>query len=199
MGRGYLTGDFSENWNKAEFCLEKARELDDNDFEVHRLLAEVKLSQKNFKVAEKHARKCYKLVPNDPRVLSIYGEVLIRTGNLDAGLEALERAYELDPIAPGKKNEDHRLSSLLLGNFMIRNRKACLEIISKLDNIDPRSWLLTIKLCHDEEYKYKDESWFIHGINTFKKMDWIKEIQNFKLNNDGVTKALTDFVKDLLS
>ena len=193
LGRGYLQGDSNENWNVAESCLEKARELDDNDFEVHRLLAEVKLSQKNFKVAEKHARKCYKLVPNDPRVLSVYGEILIRTGQTDKGLEALERAYELDPIAPGKKNEDHRLSSILLGNFMTRNKKSCIEIITKLENIDPRSWLLTSKLCNDEEYEYKHNSWFIYGKNNFSKIDWKEEILKFKLNNDSISKTLTEF------
>ncbi len=193
LGRGYLQGDFNENWNIAESCLEKARELDDNDFEVHRLLAEVKLSQKNFKLAEKHARKCFKLVPNDPRVLSVYGEVLIRTGQTNDGLEALERAYELDPIAPGKNNEDHRLSSILLGNFMARNLKSCIEIITKLENIDPRSWLLTSKLCNDEEYEYKHNSWFIYGKDNFSKIDWKEEILKFKLNNDSISKALTKF------
>ena len=94
-----------------------------------------KLSQENFKEAEKHARKCFKLVPNDPRVLSVYGEVLVRIGQVDKGLEALERAYKLNPIASGKTNEDHRLSSILLGNFMARNRKDCIAIISKLDSI----------------------------------------------------------------
>jgi len=39
-------------------------------------------------------------------------------------------------IASGKINEDHRLSSILFGNFMARNRKACMDIISKLENID---------------------------------------------------------------
>ncbi len=198
LGRGYLQGNFNKNWNIAESCLEKARELDDNDFEVHRLLAEVKLSQKNFKVAEKHARKCYKLVPNDPRVLSVYGEILIRTGQTDKGLEALERAYELDPIAPGKKNEDHRLSSILLGNFIARNKETCIKIIFKLENIDPRSWLLTSKLCHDEEHEYKNDSWFIYGINNFKKIDWKEEILKFKLNNESVSKALTAFTYNLL-
>ena len=198
LGRGYLQGDFNKNWSEAESCLEKARELDDNDFEVHRLLAEVKLSQKNFKLAEKHARKCYKLVPNDPRVLSVYGEILIRTGQTDEGLEALERAYELDPIAPGKKNEDHRLSSILLGNFMARNKKSCIEIITKLENIDPRSWLLTSKLCNDEEHEYKHYSWFMYGKNNFSKIDWEEEILKFKLNNDSISKSLTEFLYILL-
>ena len=199
LGRGYLKGDSNKIWSEAEVCLEKARDLDDNDFEVHRLLAEVKLSQENFKAAEKHARKCFKLVPNDPRVLSVFGEVLVRIGQVDKGLEALERAYKLNPIASGKTNEDHRLSSILFGNFMARNIKDCMAIISKLESIDFRSWILTTKLCHDEEYNYQETKWFIFGKNNFSKIDWKEEILRFKLNNKSTTEALKEFAKNILA
>ena len=179
--------------------MEKARELDDNDFEVHRILAEVKLSQENFKDAEKHARKCFKLVPNDPRVLSVYGEILVRVGQIDKGLEAIENAYKLTPIASGKTNEDHRLSSILLGNFMARNKKSCIQIISKLENIDFRSWILTAKICNDEEYDYKSASWFIFGKNNFSEIHWKEEILRFKLNNNSITKALINFANGLFA
>ena len=161
------------------------------------LLAEVKLSQKNFKTAEKHARKCFNLVPNDPRVLSVYGEILVRIGQIDKGLEALESCYKLNPVASGKMNEDQRLSSLLFGNFMARNKVACIEIINKLENIDFKSWLLTAKLCNDEEYDYQNTNWFIHGKNNFSKIDWTEEILRFKLNNDSITETLIEFVKRL--
>ena len=197
LGRGYLNGNPNTIWNEAESCLEKAREIDDNDFEVHRLLAEVKLSQENFKAAEKHARKCFKLVPNDPRVLSVYGEILVRIGQIDKGLEAIENAYNLNPVASGKINEDHRLSSLLFANFMARNRKTCIEIINKLENIDFKSWVLTAKLCNDEEYQYKKADWFLLGKSNFINTNWKEEIVRFRLNNDSITKSLIDFAKNL--
>ncbi len=196
LGRGYLKGNTNKIWKEAETCIEKARELDDSDFEVHRLLAEIKLSQKEFTAAEKHARKCFKLVPNDPRVLSVYGEVLVRTGQVDKGLDAIERAYELNPIASGKINEDYRLSALLFGNFMARNRKTCVEIISKLEDIDYRSWLLTAKLCNDEEHSYVNSSWFVFGKNNFQKVQYKDSILAFKLNNNSTTNALIDFAKN---
>ena len=101
------------------------------------------MGQKDFKAAERHARNCYKVVPNDPRVLSVYGEILVRTGQVDKGLEALERAYELDPVAQGKTSSDHRHSAVLFGNFMARNKDACLKIISELETVVLRSWILT--------------------------------------------------------
>ena len=57
------------------------------------------------------------MVPNDPRVLSGYGEVLVRTGKVDKGLELLNKAYELDPIPQGQSSSDNRVKDLVLGYF----------------------------------------------------------------------------------
>ncbi len=198
LGRGYIKGDTNKIWKEAETCLEKAKELDDNDFEVHRLLAEINLSQSNFKAAEKHARKSYNIVPNDPRVLSVYGEILVRCGQVDEGLESLERAYDLDPIAQGKTSPDHRNSGVLFAHYMARNLNKCLSIIIKLENIDLRSWILTAKLCNDMEYNYKHSDWFKKGKYQYAKADWSKEIHNFKLNNISATNKLIEFANDLL-
>ena len=197
LSRGYLKGDINAIWSEAESCLEKARELDDNDFEVHRLLAEVNLGQKNFKAAEKHARTAHKAVPNDPRVLSVYGEVLVRTGQVDKGLEALERAFEIDPVAQGKTSSDHRHNAVLFGNFMAHNKDACLKIISDLENVDMRSWILTAKLCHDEEHDYKKEEWFLEGKKEFVEKNWKEEIGRLKLNNESATEALVEFAESI--
>ena len=197
--RGFIKGDFDEHWKIAECCLEKARRLDNNDFEVHRLLAEVKLSQENFLAAEKHAKTCYKLVPNDPRVLSVYGEVLVRVGKVDEGLTALEKAYELNPVASGKTNEDHRLSAILFANYMARNLEECTNTINKLENIDFRSWLLTSKLCSDENYEFKNKSWFKEGKVRYNNLQkYTDEIVRFKLNNKSNTKALVEFLNNLI-
>ena len=80
LGRGFLEGDMSKHWASAVNSIEKAMEINENDFECHRLFGEVNLSQHDFRAAEMHARKCYELVPNDPRVLSIYGDVMVRVG-----------------------------------------------------------------------------------------------------------------------
>ena len=63
-----------------------------------------------------------------------------------------------------------KIIHLLFGNFMARNRETCVEIISKLEDIDYRSWLLTAKLCNDEEHSYVNSSWFVFGKNNFQKV-----------------------------
>ena len=87
--RGYLEEDFNTVWKQAEDNLKKARELNENDFEVHRLMSEVSLAMKDFRAAQRHSKICYEQVPNDPRVLSVYGEVCLRTGKVDEGLDCL--------------------------------------------------------------------------------------------------------------
>ena len=197
LSRGFIKGDINEIWGEAEQCLEKALELNDNDFEVHRLMAEVNLSGKNFRAAEGHAKKSYEMVPNDPRVLSVFGEVSLRLGKIDQGLDALKLALEIDPIAQGKTNSDSRLSPVLFGEYMSRNKDQCLQLIDKLEVLDTRSWLITAKICRDEEHSFEELRWFKDGKEAFTDKDWIKEVGAFRLNNDSATEALVEFAKSL--
>ena len=73
-----------------------------------------------------------------------------------------------------------------------------MAIISKLESIDFRSWILTTKLCYDEDYNYQETKWFIFGKNNFSKIDWKEEILRFKLNNKSTTEALKEFVSNIL-
>lgn len=195
--RGFIEDDVDKSWNLAFESVEKAMQLNDNDFECHRMLAEVALSSHDFKSAEMHANKCFEMVPNDPRVLSVHGEVLVRVGYVDVGLESLERALELDPIPQGKKNSDSRISAVLFGNFMSRDREKCLELINKMQTVDIRSWLVTTKILDDEEIAYKGLNWFKDGLESFRHADWNHEVDRFHLNNDGAQKALEQFAVSL--
>ena len=199
MGRGYLEGDMKEWWDNSMQCIEKAQQLNDNDFEVHRMLAEVALSTHDFKAGERHARTSFKMVPNDPRVLSVYGEILSRTGSTEKGIELLESALELDPIPMGKTNTDHRTRAVLFGYFMDRNSDKCKELIKNLQEVDFKSWLVTAKICDDEEIEYTSEVWFTENKDHFKEMDWEMEIDRFHLNNEGLQKSLVSFVESLFN
>ena len=195
--RGYIEEDFNSVWKQAEDNLKKARELNENDFEVHRLMSELSLAMKDFRAAQRHSKICYDMVPNDPRVLSVYGEVCLRIGKIDEGLDALKLALELDPIPQGKTNADTRHASVLFGHFMSRNKDACLEEIENLDQIDSKSWLITAKICSDEKHELESLNWFEEGKNSFEKTDWKQEVENFRMNNDGATKALIEFAESL--
>ena len=98
MFRGFSDREASELMTEAKQNIEKALELNENDFECHRMLSAVYLSNHDYILAEDHGRKAFNVVPNDPRVLSGYGEVLVRVGKVDEGLELLNKAFDLDPI-----------------------------------------------------------------------------------------------------
>ena len=195
--RGFIEGEMSEIWGQAENCLKRAHELNDNDFEVHRLMAEVNLSGNNFRAAERHATKSYKMVPNDPRVLSVYGEVSLRLGKIDQGLDALKLALEIDPIATGKENSDSRIAPVIFGEFLARNKDNCIDLIEQIENLDTKSWLVTAKICSDEEQPFNEFKWFKDGKELFADKDWAKEVDSFRLNNDSASKALTEFAVGL--
>ena len=195
--RGFIEGEMSEIWGQAENCLKRAHELNDNDFEVHRLMAEVNLSGNNFRAAERHATKSYKMVPNDPRVLSVYGEVSLRLGKIDQGLDALKLALEIDPIAQGKDNSDSRIAPVIFGEFLARNKDNCIDLIEQIETLDTKSWLVTAKICSDEEQSFNEFKWFKDGKELFADKDWAKEVDGFRLNNDSASEALKEFAVGL--
>ena len=97
----------------------------------------------------------------------------------------------------GKPNTDHRMSAILFAHFMERNREKCLEIISSLQEVDLKSWILTAKICSDDQIPFESEAWFKDSKSNFKDADWEMEIDRFHLNNDGLTKSLEEFAKSV--
>ena len=47
------------------------------------------------------------------------------------------------------------------------------------------------------QHQFEDIEWFKQGKKSFSETDWEKEVENFRLNNDGASKALVDFAKSL--
>ena len=117
----------------------------------------------------------------------------------EKGIDLLERALELDPIPMGKTNTDHRTRAVLFGYFMDRNSDKCKELIKNLQEVDFKSWLVTAKICDDEEIEYTSEVWFTENKDHFKEMDWEMEIDRFHLNNEGLQKSLVGFVESLFN
>ena len=48
-------------------------------------------------------RIAYSMNPNDPRVLAVYGEILVRNNKTKLGIELLKKTLELDAIPAGQK------------------------------------------------------------------------------------------------
>tara|TARA_B100001250_G_scaffold228779_1_gene196392 strand:- start:15074 stop:16510 length:1437 start_codon:yes stop_codon:yes gene_type:complete len=170
--------------------LEKALEVDPNDFECHRMQAEVYLSMHDFENSKASGQKATNMNPNDPRVISVYGEALLRLGDVDRGIDYLEKAYELDPVPQGQTTSDRRLAALFLGYYLNNNFDKCNEIKDKIVNIDNRTWLLNVDIHKNFSKDYKDANWFKKGLNEFKTLDWSLEVDRYHLNNEEKTNSL---------
>ena len=196
-GRGYqddtdkLISEIMDNINKAV-------ELNNNDFEAHRMLAEVHLSLHDFEKALDHGSKAFQLNPNDPRVSSVYGEILIRIDKLDDGILLLEKAYELDPVPQGQSTSDRRLCALLTGYYLANDFKKCDELINKIVDIDFKSWLLSIDIFEKND-KELNKSWFTKGLTKFNDLDISLEVDRFHLNNETLTNSLIKKAEDYIS
>ncbi len=197
-GRGYrddtdqLISEIMENINKAV-------ELNNNDFEAHRMLAEVHLSLHEFDKAYDHGFKSFQLNPNDPRVTSVFGEILIRIDKLDKGVELLEKAYELDPIPQGQNTSDRRLCALLTGYYLKNDFNKCKDLINDISDIDFKSWLLSTNIHKNNNFNIDNLNWFVSGSKKFANIDIELEIDRFHLNNKELSKTLEKEAKEILN
>jgi len=190
--------------NEEEYYLEmsgyvqRAIDLDENDFECNRMLCFAYLTQHKFNKAEEYGKRAFDLNPNDPRVSSGYGEVLIRVGRCEEGIELLKKALELDPVPMGQTNSDKRLSDLLLGYFLFKQPEECLEIGGKLQNIDFRSWLI---LLESNKALKKNDSEFkklVELCSQFKDRNFNMEIDRFHIQDQATNNNLINTAKELL-
>ena len=197
MFRGFSDQNPEEIFAEAKQNIDKALELNENDFECHRMLSAVYLSNHDYVLAEDHGKKAFNMVPNDPRVLSGYGEVLVRTGKVDKGLELLNKAYELDPIPQGQSSSDNRVKDLVLGYFFAEDYNKVVELSFDISVMDPRSIALILysrsQLKQDlemsKEYKVLK--------SEFEKTDWDQAVDRFHIQDEVIKSELLSFIKKI--
>ena len=135
-------------------------------------------------------------------MLSVYGEPLLSTGQIDSGIEYLEKAYELDPVPQGQSTSDRRISALLLARFMEAETKEdslekCLTLKDELVEYDKRSWLISIAILERRGEDYRAKDWYSDNYAEFSKSDWPLEIDRFHLNNKEMEGSLLQLAHNL--
>ncbi len=197
MFRGFSERKMEEIFADAKQNIDKALELNENDFECHRMLSAVYLSNHDYLLAEDHGRKAFNMVPNDPRVLSGYGEVLVRIGKVEKGLELLNKAFELDPIPQGQSTSDNRIKDLILGYFFAEDFNKVVELSFDIRVMDTRSLALILysrsKLNQDIKVSSEYESF----KNEFKDTDWEQTIDRFHIQDEEIQKNLINFISSI--
>ena len=87
-------------WDVVMSELEIALGLDDNDSDVHRILAAVNVTGHEFDKAIFHEDRTLALNPNDDLIVVQKGEVLTWLGRPEEGIPWIEKAMRLNPYHP---------------------------------------------------------------------------------------------------
>ena len=194
MFRGFSDRKMEEMFAEAKQNIDKALELNENDFECHRMLSAVYLSNHDYLLAEDHGRKAFNMVPNDPRVLSGYGEVLVRVGKVDKGLELLNKAFELDPIPQGQSTSDNRIKDLILGYFLAEDYNKVVELSFDIRIMDTRSLSLILYSRSKLNQDIKASNEYKSLTSEFKDTDWEQTVDRFHIQDEQIQKDLISFM-----
>ena len=96
LARGF--GDNKEELFARDVeAVEKALSLDENNFECHWIMCEVRMMVARMEEAELHHQKAFALNPNDPRGVAQRSELLTWLGRPVEGVDWARRAMRLDP------------------------------------------------------------------------------------------------------
>lgn len=109
----------------------KAASLDDNDADVHRLMAAVEILQNDLGRARYHQERALSLNPNYDLVVVQMGELLTWSGRPEEGAEWIEKAMRLNPHHPARF-----WSHLGKAHFGAKQYEAAIEDFSRLPALD---------------------------------------------------------------
>jgi adenylate cyclase len=92
--------DKDARWAEVVAAVERAFSLDDNDADVHRVLAAINISREDLTKARYHQERALALNPNYDLVVVQMGELLTWLGNPEEGIEWIHKAMRLNPHHP---------------------------------------------------------------------------------------------------
>jgi len=105
LGQSWVYGwceDKDATWNEVAHELRSALSLDDNDSDVHRILAAVNIAQNKFEKATYHQQRALSLNPNDDLIVVQQGEIATWLGQPEEGIEWIRKAMRLNPYHPAR-------------------------------------------------------------------------------------------------
>ena len=123
--------DRDATFEEARAEANKALALDDNDADVHRILAAINITRGDLNRARFHQEKALALNPNYDLVVVQMGELLTWLGNPQEGIEWIEKAMRLNPHHPARF-----WSHLGKAHFAARHYGEAIEAFSRLSAMD---------------------------------------------------------------
>jgi adenylate cyclase len=118
-------------WNEIMAALDRALALDDNDADVHRILAAVNVNNNALTTARYHQERALALNPNYDLVVVQQGELLTWLGRPEEGIEWIRKAMQLNPHHP-----ERFWSHLGKAHFAARQYGEAIEAFMHLSTMD---------------------------------------------------------------
>ncbi|WIM10218.1 adenylate/guanylate cyclase domain-containing protein [Enhydrobacter sp.] len=134
LGQAFTYGwckDKEATMNEVAFELGKALALDDNDADVHRILAAVAIAQDDLNRARYHQDRALTLNPNYDLVVVQMGELFTWLGHAEEGIEWIRKAMRLNPHHPARF-----WSHLGRAHFVGRQYAQAIEAFMHLSTMD---------------------------------------------------------------
>jgi adenylate cyclase len=103
LGQAWSNGwakDRDGTWKQVMGELDIALSLDENDSDVHRILAAVNLVRGDHDQAAYHQSRALQLNPNDDLIVVQHGEILTWQGRAEEGIGWVQKAMRLNPYHP---------------------------------------------------------------------------------------------------
>jgi adenylate cyclase len=105
LGQAWTYGwceDRDATWKQVRSELEVALALDDDDSDVHRILAALHITQNQFEQASYHQQRALSLNPNDDLIVVQNGEIATWLGQPEDGIDCIRKAMRLNPYHPAR-------------------------------------------------------------------------------------------------
>jgi adenylate cyclase len=134
LGQAWIYGwceDKDATFNEVADELGKALALDDNDADVHRILAAINVTRNDLTRARYHQERALALNPNYDLVVVQQGELLTWLGRPEEGIEWIRKAMRLNPHHP-----ERFWSHLGKAHFAARQYAEAIEAFMHLSAMD---------------------------------------------------------------
>jgi adenylate cyclase len=145
LGQTYVYGwcqDRDATANEIVKELQIALALDDNDSDVHRILAAINLAAyHDHDKALYHQERALALNPNDDLIVVQQGEILTWLGRSEEGIEWIRKAMRLNPYHP-----ERFWSHLGRAYFAARHYSEAIKALQRINQMDP-AHLASLAAC----------------------------------------------------
>ena len=203
VGGGLQRGFFSEseefNVQQVAELIQKAQEINQNDFECYRMLCRVYLNvYSDHEKSIEFGKKSYQLNPNDPRILWGYGTVLALAGEGQSALEYLEKAYDLSPHIGIEGSADVLISGVVLAHYACGNFEDCISWFEKLGTKDFRSYALYASSLKKLSKLENNSPKISEFREKFMNHEFSKEIDLFRFKDNEISDYCKMVCQDIL-